>query len=232
MSKNIENFLSSAHSMPSTADVFNPWRDYDRLNDIDKDAPSHRFDHLQRYMEERSASAKILLIAEAPGYNGCKFSGLPMTSERALLKSNAQLVEDQIYFRGPKYRTSKVNLHSGKSNAEGSIEPTATIVWDTMMQHYDSHEFVLWNAFAFHPHDPDDMLTNRTPTPDEIERSSETLKLFLAAFPGKPVVAVGRKSEGALTQLGVAFHAVRHPANGGATKFRAGITALMKSGKK
>jgi uracil-DNA glycosylase len=38
---------------------------------------------LERYLDERAA-ARLLIIAEAPGYRGTRVSGIPLTSERQL----------------------------------------------------------------------------------------------------------------------------------------------------
>jgi len=226
----IQNFLESVQHRPSTETVFNPWKDYDPQNDLDMNAPRYRFDHLTRYMTERKSSAKMLLVAEATGYQGAKRSGLAMSSERDLLRTNGELqITESKYFSGEKYRTSKVRLPSRKSLLEGSIEPTATIVWNTMTSLMGSHDFVLWNSFAWHSHIAGDMLTNRTPTDDELESGKPTLELFLQTFAGRPVVAVGRKAETILTQFGVPHYPVRHPANGGATKFRNGIEELLQN---
>jgi hypothetical protein len=226
----IYQFLNSVKSRPSTDEVFNPWRDYDASNDIDSSAPEHRFSHLKNYMTERLSSAQLLIIAEAPGMNGAKFSGLAMTSERRLIEENI-LNQNKPYFTGPKYRTSKSILANQKSIPTGSLEPTATIVWGRMLELMDSHAFVLWNSFAWHPHHNGNSLSNRTPTDIEISSGLETLKLFLASFPDREVVAVGRKAELALNTLGVKASPVRHPANGGANKFRDGVKEILSKNK-
>ena len=38
---------------------------------------------LERYLDERAA-ARVLVVAEAPGYRGTRVSGIPLTSERQL----------------------------------------------------------------------------------------------------------------------------------------------------
>src|SRR5580765_6465387 len=43
-------------------------------------------ERLVAYLEDRSA-ARILLVAEAPGYRGARVSGIPLTSERQLTGS-------------------------------------------------------------------------------------------------------------------------------------------------
>jgi hypothetical protein len=222
----LAKFLQLVHARPSTDNVFNPWRDTDPLNDLSVQSPAHRLSHLTRYMTERLDTAKLLVIAEAVGFQSGKYSGCAMTSERNLLASGT--IGSQ-FFNGEKYRTSKPVLSNGKNNPEGLIEPTSSVVWKTMMGLCSSHDFVLWNSFAWHPHKLGEPLTNRTPTDDELNSGLETLNAFLSVFPDRKIVAVGRKCEIALAALGVPSIAVRHPANGGATKFKDGMTAILKN---
>jgi hypothetical protein len=204
--------------------VFNPWSGYDRRNDLGPEAPSIRRDHLRRYLEERIGRARLLLVAEAAGYQGCKFSGIAMTSERQLVAAPA---EGSDFFDGRRCRTSRESVRAG-----GFTEPTATIVWGKMLEAgLEGREWVNWNAFAWHPRGAT-ALSNRTPTPEEFRAGLPALRSFLALFPGVPVVAVGEKSRAVLEGLGVpVVAAVRHPANGGATKFREGISQTLGSVK-
>ena len=219
--KTLDRFLDdlAAFSAPR---VFNPWRDVDPVNDIGKDAPAIRRDQLRRYLAERVGHAKLLLVAEAAGYQGCKFTGLAMTSERQLLAAGPM---DEVYFAGEKRRTSRASVKPAGFN-----EPTATIVWRTLLTAgLRGREWVNWNTFAWHPFD-DGALTNRTPTRQELEAGAPALERFLALFPGVPVVTVGEKARGKLGELGVdALAAVRHPAYGGAAEFGRGIERLLEA---
>lgn len=212
----ISAFIHQLMRHPAQAHVFNPWRDHDPLNDDDVAAPDWRRHHLQRYLEEREGRAKVLLIGEAPGYQGAKFSGCAMTSERRLLEA----APDNPFFSGIKRRTSRTQLSNGKRNPHGALEPTASIVWPALLALGHSHDFVLWNAFAWHPHQPNQPLSNRTPSEGELFSGQAILQHFLSLYPQAQLIAVGRKSEATLAALGVPAHAVRHPANGGATLFR------------
>lgn len=226
----LAKFFDAVLAGPRCSDkssLFNPWVDFDADNDLSSSSPAHRFEHLQAYMRERESSARFLLIAEAPGYCGCKFSGLAMTSERALLASDQDLL-DSHYFLGPKHRTSKFS--PALKNNDGMLERTATIVWGKMMSAgLQSHEFVLWNSFAWHPHLPGNRLTNRAPTKEEKAGGKEALRAFLDAFRGRTVLAIGDHSQGLLSELGVEVHKLRHPSYGGATIFREGVEALLRS---
>lgn len=200
--------------------VFNPWADYDKDNDISRQAPEIRTEHLANCLTQRIGVATTALVAEAPGYQGAKFSGMAMTSERHLL---GHLSDRGIYpadiFDGEWRRTSKDSLRPNGFN-----EPTATVVWGRLKASGISpREAIFWNAFAYHPM-KSGHLTNRKPTPEELRKARPLLEQFLALFPGIKIIPVGRVSEGILSDLGIQAHDyVRHPANGGVTAFRAGM---------
>lgn len=202
--------------------VFNPWADVDRANDAGPEAPAIRRDHLRRYLGERIGRARLLLVAEAAGYQGAKFSGIAMTSERQLAASPEN---GSDFFEGPKRRTSRESVRPA-----GFTEPTATIVWGRMREAgLQGRDWVNGNTFAWHPQGAT-ALRNRTPTPEEFQAGLPALRQFLALFPRVPVVAVGEKARGILAELEVpVVAAVRHPANGGATGFREGISRVMKA---
>ena len=90
---------------------------------------------------------RLLLIGEAPGYQGCRFSGIAFTSERSL---------------PPAARTS--------IRPEGWSEPSATIVHGALRDLGLEEATILWNACPFHPALPSGPLTNRTPTPADLVR--------------------------------------------------------------
>ena len=216
----VDGFIATlaAYSRPR---VFNPWADVDRANDFGPEAPAIRRDHLRRYLAERIGHARLLLVAEAAGYQGAKFSGIAMTSERQLAASPEA---GSDFFEGPKRRTSRESVRPA-----GFTEPTATIVWGRMREAgLHGRDWVNWNTFAWHPQGAN-ALKNRTPTPEEFRSGLPALRQFLALFPKVPVVAVGEKARGILAELEVpVVAAVRHPANGGATGFREGISKLLR----
>ncbi|HLR26789.1 MAG TPA: uracil-DNA glycosylase, partial [Fodinibius sp.] len=123
-------------------------------------------------------------------------------------------------------RTSKPSIKK-----KGMTEPTATIMWKALYKlGIDPYEVVLWNALAWHPYNPDDgMLSNRTPTDHELQQGYPSLEAFLGLFPDAQCIAVGRKCEQSLTDFGISYIPVRHPANGGAPKFRRQMKELIKN---
>jgi uracil-DNA glycosylase len=79
-----------------------------------------------------------------------------------------------------------------------------------------------------HPYRPDNLWSNRTPTPEEIRLGEPALRILIKTFPAAKIIAVGKKSEGLLREMGIPIAgSVRHPANGGATEFAAGLKGLM-----
>jgi hypothetical protein len=221
----LDHFLRLLKKSPSGA-VFNPWWEVDEQNDIDQHAPAIRRNQLRAYLEQHLGKANIAVIGEAPGYRGGHFSGIPMTSERILLgkKKSDGIEPDYVVFSIKPRRTSKPRKYP-----DGLSEPTATIVWSTLLKlGLRPEQFVLWNAFPWHSFDQHrGMLSNRTPNESERRAGLPVLKAFLRLFPCNQVIALGKIAAAQLEDLGVNAHYVRHPASGGAKLFRQQIAALV-----
>src|SRR5437764_1968601 len=217
-SRQLDRFVRRLKASPSGA-VFNPWWEVDRENDIGRIAPIIRRQQLRAYVQERLGRAKLVVIGEALGYRGGHFTGIPMTSERMLLRKQQNIVAG-IKPR----RTSKPTVCS-----DGFSEPTATIVWGALLKlGLKPDQFVLWNAFPWHSFDPRRaMLSNRMPNKSEQAAGLPVLKAFLELFPCDQVVALGKIAAAQLEELNVNAHCIRHPASGGARLFRTQITVLV-----
>ncbi|MCP4636825.1 MAG: hypothetical protein GY848_10180 [Methyloversatilis sp.] len=216
--------ISAGDRIPDPAIMFNPWGDHDPVHDLVPDAPRIRADHLHRYLAARLGRARVLLIAEAPSYSGAKFSGMAMTSERDVLAARAAGCGAD-YFEGAFVRTSRP-LPQLK-NTEGMLERTASIVWSAMAGNgWAPHEFVLWNAVAYHPHEAGNPLSNRAPNTAERRALRPLLEQFLALFPGVPRLAIGRVCQQSLADMGIDALPARHPSYGGAPEFRAAVADL------
>jgi uracil-DNA glycosylase len=225
-STSLSDLLARLTDSPSLEGVFSPWADADEENDIGSHCNEVRRRQCHHYLETRLKTAKCLLVGEALGYQGGHFTGIPMTSERILLGHQVQNgISPKAVLPGLKpERTSKP-----EKMPNGFTEPTATIVWQTLLQlPLSAQEFVLWNAFPWHPFDKaQGMLSNRKPTAREMSQGLDILQDFFRLFPGNTVVAVGKVAETWLKKLGIDAFAVRHPAQGGAEQFRTQITALL-----
>src|SRR5437899_9454529 len=220
----LDNFVRLLKASPSGA-VFNPCWEVDKENDIGRNAPAIRRNQLYAYLRKRLRTAQFAVIGEAIGYRGGHFSGIPMTSERLLLgRSKTVRLKSNDFFSdiNPR-RTSKT-----ERSADGFSEPTATIVWGTLLRlGLKPDQFVLWNAFPWHSFDPrHGMLSNRMPNKSEQVAGLTVLKVFLELFPGEQVVALGKIAAAQLEKLNVNAQCIRHPASGGAKLFRQQIAGI------
>jgi uracil-DNA glycosylase len=191
--------------------VFNPWRECDPGTDVAADAPVVRRARLRAHLD---CDPLLLLLGEAAGYQGCHVSGIPFTSERLLLTGAIPRVA------APSARLS--------TRATPWSEPSATIVWGALHELGLAERTILWNAFPWHPHRSGALQSNRTPTAAEVALGRPILGALLEAFPHVHVVAVGRKAETLLGNLGRVEAALRHPAMGGAGRFRTGLRSWAR----
>jgi hypothetical protein len=227
--KEIDGFLQLLKNSPSGA-VFNPWWQVDKQNDVGRNAPAIRRKQLAAYLRKRLEKIKLVLIGEALGYRGGHFSGIPMTSERILLgkKKDRGIEPEQVFSSIRACRTSKP-----RKCPEGFSEPTATIVWSTLLRlGLKPEQLVLWNAFPWHSFDPRrGMLSNRMPNKSERAAGLLVLKAFLDLFPCNEIVALGNVAGSQLKELNTEIHQVRHPASGGAKLFRQQIARIVQEAR-
>jgi len=223
--ESIERFVGLLKQSPPGA-VFNPWWQVDKENDIDSNAPVIRRKHLRAYLHKRLGKVQLVVIGEALGYRGGHFSGIPMTSERILLgkKRDAGIVPEHVFSSIKPRRTSKSRICPS-----GFSEPTATIVWGTLLRlGLKPEQFALWNAFPWHSFNPHrGLLSNRMPTKKERSAGLSVLEDFLDLFPCNEIVALGNVAASQLEALDVDTHRVRHPASGGAKLFRQQIARIV-----
>ena len=104
-----EKFYNSL-KRKKTDSVFNPWYECDDENDTDDNCSNKRLNNLKAYLNERK-NAEYLFVAEALGYQGGHFSGIPMTSERIILghKTNIGILPKHVC-NSQLERTSKVEI--------------------------------------------------------------------------------------------------------------------------
>lgn len=200
-------FESYVLDAPSTTDQFNPYRD--RRDDLDvANAPRIRRQNLSAFLSAYDERPPVFLLLEAPGPWGCRFSGVPITSE-------AQLVAPAFPIDGQ--QTSRED--------EPHTEYSASIFWRVLTPYFP--HFFVWNSLPLHPHDPDDPLSIRTPRRTEVREWNALLTALLDDLDPDHIVGVGRKAERALDEVGADPTYVRHPSQGGAAKFETGITSIM-----
>lgn len=226
----ISSFLTSLQQYHSDT-AFNPWQDYDAACDLAPDAPAIRRRQLTAYLTPRVNRAKYLFVAEAAGYQGCRFTGIAITCERMLLDAHKEITSAMVLGQ-PGQRTSRPDcpyMTSRPQRLQGMNEPTDTYVWGAIIANgLEPQDVILWNIFPFHPHKASPF-SNRTPTNEEIAIGlTYTQALLSLCQPGITIGAIGRKAEAMLSQAGLAAVTMRHPANGGAGQFREQFTQWVQ----
>jgi hypothetical protein len=180
----------------------------------DLDVPNgaeRRLANLRRYMEI-FAEPRYVLIGEAAGYGGCRFSGLPFTDETQLAG------RERLDWAGLRYGFQR----SSREDRPLSREASARAVWRALGGRRD---VALWNVVPWHPPGPRGPLSNRRPNGIALKAGLAVLRLVLKEiWPQAEPRAVGRLAEEALHELGIAEPVyLRHPSQGGIGAFRAGL---------
>ena len=221
----IDDFIDALQSTPE-GDLFNPWWQTDPENDDYSNSAEIRRHQLMFYLRERLGRTRFLLIGEALGYQGGHFTGIAMTSERMLLgQQQKNGIRPEHVFTGMQpCRTSRAEVRK-----DGFNEPTATIVWGHLLaMGVHPYDFAIWNALPWHPFQRSrGLLSNRTPHDREFAAGQARLTDLISILKPGRIVAVGEKAATRLAIAGIDFAKVRHPANGGAVKFREQFSALL-----
>jgi len=173
--------------------------------------------NLRLYLEELDAiGPRMLLIGEAVSYRGGRLSGIAFVSE-ALMLAGVDTANGQILGGDHGYRKAT-------PGPKLSTEASATMVWETIRA-IDPLP-LLWNAFPFHPFKEGNVLSNRAPTPAELEIGSRFIARLTRLFDFAQIVAIGNQAAASLTKMGIEHQKVRHPSQGGKPEFVAGMTRL------
>ena len=210
----IDTLIRDLSTARLLADAFNEYAPGDANNAI-------RRANLRLYLREMAArEPKTLLVMEAPGYRGCRLTGIPVTSRKVLLEGVPAL---RIFGAESGYRDV---ADAGFERVSG--EQSATIVWGALAQLGALP--MIWNTFPFHPHQAGRPLSNRKPRRAETEIGAVFLERVLSLWRFRQVAAVGNVAYQTLGDLGAPCRKLRHPAHGGKNDFVAGLSALLSVG--
>ncbi|WP_129633774.1 uracil-DNA glycosylase [Candidatus Oscillochloris fontis] len=198
----ISAIISALAQLAAPHDAINPYADGGSTGNAIRRA------NLQRALELAvQRGPDLLVVGEAPGYNGARRTGVPFTSERILLE-------------GSQYGATQ-GFAIATNDGRISAEPTATIVYREMAA---LNLFVVgWNAYPLHPHRPGNDQSNRQPRSAELALGLPLLAQVCTLFAGVPVLAMGKSAGRSLQQLGISHTPLRHPAQGGASQFAQGL---------
>ena len=225
----IQDFIEKLSSYHGEL-TFNPWKDTCTDYEIEG-AVEIRRKQLEDYLSRRIGQVKMLLVAEACGYQGGHFSGIAMTCERMILNQHPVVTSEMILGRQGQ-RTSQSDsplIEKPTQREKGFNEPTDSVVWKACLEAgLTADEFLLWNIFPFHPYKKGNLLSNRTPTDGELAVGLTFTKALLSLTGPLPIFAIGKKSETTLSEAGFSVTGLRHPANGGANIFRGQLKEAMR----
>jgi uracil-DNA glycosylase len=175
-------------------------------------AARQRRENLRRWLWRYPAAPDTLVVGEAPGWRGCRFTGVPFTSEALLAAGNLPGAASAAF--PPTSRPER-----------RWAEASATLFWQALQPY--SNRVLAWNCVPLHPHRPGNPLSNRPPTAAEIRRFLPQLFGLIALLQPARVLAVGRCAQAALQAVGVPALPVRHPSHGGARQFARDVAAAL-----
>lgn len=202
----LNRLLKELSQRKSSVDVFNQYQNNCILNNLNA-----YITYLLRY------NTDILLIGEAPGYRGCRLTGIPFTS-------------------GEVIKTSKHNIFMEIDNEimlpQILSENTATILWEFIG--INKSVPILWNAFPFHPHQSGKPESNRKPDASEIKEGETYLRIIYDLFKPRKLCSLGRVGESILRELfpESTISYIRHPSYGGKKDFIEGMNKVYDSRRK
>ena len=207
----VDAIVERLAALPEKANLFNPYAGFDAEIE-DADAPATRRRNLGRYLAAMAdRGVNDLWLGEAPSRFGARRTGVPFTGDGRLADLSERLGLDPPLARAT--RGTLPTLESGTSRE----------IWNAVPDPLP----LFWNAVLFHPHRGVLPLRNRTPTRTEIAEHRKVLEMIVAIFAPRRILCIGRVAQRAADGLGIPATYVRHPAQGGAVRFRAGVTAFL-----
>lgn len=198
----IQKFIRELKQQPNTDTIGNPYQS--RQLAI----------NLRYYLEAMLSidSPRILLVGEAPGYKGCKLTGIPFSS-------------GEIFQRFDHPFLQQLNQKIKIKDLSG--ENTATIVWEYLTNKEITPLF--WNSFPFHPHEAHNPLTNRAPNSKEVQQGIGYLQAIAKIYQPNLIAGVGNKGSrcAKLAFPDRNIPTIRHPSFGGKHQFITGMNSLL-----
>jgi uracil-DNA glycosylase len=197
----LKAFISDLAKRPRSAGVYNQYRDPEIVENLRV--------YLGYLLEHRSS---LLLVGEAPGYKGCRLTGIPFTS--------GNIIKTSLH---PFFLQCRTRLVLKQVLSEA----TAKIMWEFLGE--DKPLPILWNAFPFHPFSPGCPASNRKPKPEEIHEGLSFLRPLEEIFTPSCLAGVGCVGEACLRQAypGRDIANARHPSYGGKREFQQGMAQLL-----
>ena len=200
----IEKLIARIRREQLPENVFNLYQTTDPEFDARGGAAKRR-ENLRRYLKA-IREPEFALIGLAPGYRGARFTGVPFSDEARLC------------FPGSCYDRSSTRERPYR-------EASAGVVMDALN---GSTRIVCFNVVPWHPHRPNEPLSNADPNAETVKLGRGVLEWFFERlYPEVQPVSVGRLAESVLAEMSPGAPHLPHPARGGAKEFRAGLLSLL-----
>ncbi len=153
---------------------------------------------------QRRAGAGVLIVSQAPGHLGGRWSGIPLTDTDSI--ASGRLGED--------YEFSLIRS-----------EPSSEAVREGLGSHWG--DVFLWSVVPWHPAGRC-LDSNRKPSQIEVSAGIEVLRYVLAHREFRAVAALGEVASGALNRLHVRHRVLPHPFYAGRDACIEGVRAYVR----
>ena len=183
--------------------VFNPYRHHCEVHDLE-DAALIRRRNLETVLSIRhSKKVDSIWFGRDLGYRGGRRTGLALT--------------DEVVMFSVACTSSGYSRIARATHGSPVAERTAAVIWSLINRL--PRPPMLWNAFPFHPHEPDSPFTNRAHTARERHETVWSIEALVERFNNPKLIAIGNDASKALSDLGFKHELARHPSYGGQREF-------------
>jgi hypothetical protein len=193
--------------------VFNPYSNRCPIYDLD-DAPKRRQEMLLSMLEVAVATdVDSIWVGRDLGYRGGRRTGLALTDECHLFD-----------------HTNRWGVTAARSTTGVPFgERTAKVIWSALTD--IRVPIFLWNVFPFHPHHPQEQLTNRPHGPRERQIGEDLLVELIRLINPRRLVGLGNDAAAVLARVRGNREAVqlRHPSYGGQKTFLRQVLLLYQT---
>lgn len=185
------------------ANVFNPYADRCPVHDLPDAASIRRRNLIAMLKHCHAAQVDSIWFGRDLGYRGGRRTGLALTDEAKMLSMAA--------------KNPQTDRMTKATHGSIVVERTAAVIWSVIER--IGRTPLLWNAFPLHPHNVEEVMSNRAHTVHERYETAWAIEALVNRFGNPRLIAIGNDASKALSTLGFSHDLVRHPSYGGQRDF-------------